>query len=32
MESVLLEKRFIRISEIYFLYRLISVVDTINKK
>jgi hypothetical protein len=28
----LLEKRFIRISEIYFLYWLISVVDIINKK
>jgi hypothetical protein len=28
----LLEKRFIRTSEIHFLYRLINVVDTINKK
>jgi hypothetical protein len=30
--QALLEKRFIRISGIYFLYRLISVGDTINKK
>jgi hypothetical protein len=30
--ETLLEKRFIRTSEIYFLYRLISVIDTINKK
>jgi hypothetical protein len=28
----LLEKQFIRTSVIYFLYRLISVADTINKK
>jgi hypothetical protein len=31
-QALLLEKRFIRTSEIYFLYRLISVADTINKK
>jgi hypothetical protein len=31
-EHTLLEKRFIRTSGIYFLYRLISVADTINKK
>jgi hypothetical protein len=31
-DLTLLEKRFIRTSGIYFLYRLISVADTINKK
>jgi phospholipase/lecithinase/hemolysin len=30
--DTLLEKQFIRTSEIYFLYQLISVADTINKK